>query len=93
MSCPDGHRNPAHQQRHAQHVFVRHQVVIRVRPMFDVEVEAGQTYAVQIAADDPHRLEARDTPKVLSVQTSWTAQRTPSASVNACSTRLHDQLD
>ena len=43
-----------------------HQVVIRVRPMFDVELEAGQTYAVQIAADDPHRLEARKTPRLLS---------------------------
>ena len=34
------------------------QVVIRVRPMFDVEQEAGETYAVQIAPDDPHRLQA-----------------------------------
>ncbi len=33
------------------------QVVIRVRPMFDVEQEAGETYAVQIAPDDPHRLQ------------------------------------
>ncbi len=51
------------------------QVVIRVRPMFDVEVEAGQTYAVQIAADDPHRLEARETPDLLSAQTSWSTSR------------------
>ena len=35
------------------------QVVIRVRPMFDVELQGGQNYAVQIAKDDPHRLEAR----------------------------------
>ena len=40
--------------------------------MFDVEQEAGQTYAVQIAADDPHRLEAREAP-LLFAHTSWTA--------------------
>ena len=33
------------------------QVVVRIRPMFDVEQEAGETYGVEIMPGDPRRLQ------------------------------------
>jgi len=33
------------------------QVVVRVRPMFDVEAARGEQYAVQTHTDDPRHLQ------------------------------------
>lgn len=35
------------------------QVVVRVRPMFDVEEARGEQYSVQIHPEDPRQLQAR----------------------------------
>jgi len=37
--------------------LLRMQVVVRVRPMFDVEAARGEQYAVQTHTDDPRHLQ------------------------------------